>query len=61
MEGEFCQVLVSATSKDEANRISDILITKKLVAGVLIVKGPSRYWWGVKLLRRNIIIFRLFL
>jgi len=53
MEGEFCQVLVSATNKDEADRISDILITKKLVAGVLIVKGPSRYWWEGEIVEKE--------
>lgn len=41
----FCQVLISATSKNEANRIIDKLLKKRLIAGGLITKGPSRYFW----------------
>ena len=49
MEEEFCQVLISATTKKEANKISDDLVKKKLIAGSLIMKGPSRYWWKGKI------------
>lgn len=45
MKEEFCQVLISATNKAEANKISDNLVKEKLIAGSLIIKGPSRYWW----------------
>jgi periplasmic divalent cation tolerance protein len=50
---EFCQVLISATSKDEANKISDNLVKKKLIAGSLIIKGPSRYWWQNKIVEKE--------
>ena len=49
----FCQVLISATSKDEADKISDSLIIQKLVAGSLIIKGPSRYWWDGKVVEKE--------
>lgn len=41
----FCQLLISATSKNEADRIIDRLLKKRLIAGSLITKGPSRYFW----------------
>jgi periplasmic divalent cation tolerance protein len=45
MENEFCQIIISATAKQEADKISDLLVNKKLIAGSLILKGPARYWW----------------
>jgi uncharacterized protein involved in tolerance to divalent cations len=53
MEEEFCQVLISATTKKEANKISDDLVKKKLIAGSLIMKGPSRYWWKGKIVEKE--------
>lgn len=50
---EFCHLLVSATSKEEANGISDVLVKEKLIAGALIIKGPSRYWWNGKIVERE--------
>lgn len=50
---EFCQVIISATSKEEANNISDSLVMKKLIAGSLIIKGPSRYWWDGKIVEKE--------
>ncbi|MFH0955010.1 MAG: divalent cation tolerance protein CutA [Candidatus Micrarchaeota archaeon] len=50
---KFCQVLISATSKKEADRISDNLVQKRLVAGSLILKGPSRYWWEGKIVEKE--------
>ena len=50
---EFCQVLISATSREEANKISDNLVTKKLIAGSLIIKGQSRYWWEGKIVEKE--------
>jgi len=49
----FSQVLISATSKKEADKISDVLVRKKFIAGSLIIKGPSRYWWGGKIIERE--------
>lgn len=48
-----CQVIISATSRREANRISDALVKKRLVAGTLILKGDSRYWWKKKIVRKT--------
>ena len=53
MLDEFCQVLISATNREEANTISDALVKKKLIAGSLIIKGPSRYWWEDKIIERE--------
>ena len=48
-----CQVIISATNRDEANRISDHLTENKLVAGTMITSGPSRYWWQGKIVERE--------
>ena len=53
MQGKFCQVIISATSRKEANRISDTLVKKRLIAGSLIIKGPSRYWWKGKMVEKE--------
>jgi len=53
MPEEFCQVLISATNRKEANKISDTLVKKKLIAGSLILKGPSRYWWEGKIVEKK--------
>jgi len=53
MQKAFCQVLISATSKEEADRISGKLVTKKLIAGSLIIKGSSRYWWKGKIVKKE--------
>jgi len=49
----FCQIIVSATSKREAEKISGVLIKKKLIAGSLIIKGFSRYWWKGKIVKKE--------
>ena len=53
MKSEFCQIIISATTKKEADTISDHLIKQKLIAGSLILKGPSRYWWGGKIVEKT--------
>lgn len=53
MTKNFCRVIVSATNRKEANRISDVLVSRKLVAGTLITKGPSRYWWKNKIVEKE--------
>ncbi|MDO8559219.1 MAG: divalent cation tolerance protein CutA [bacterium] len=50
---DFCQTLISATTKKEADKISDTLIKKRLIAGSLVIKGPSRYWWGGKIVEKE--------
>lgn len=53
MQKRFCQILISATTRAEANNISDDLVRKKLVAGCLITKGSSRYWWKGKIVEKT--------
>lgn len=53
MKREFCQVLISAPTEKEANKISDTLVKKKLVAGSLIYKGPCRFWWQGKTIEKD--------
>jgi len=53
MKKQFCQLLVSATTKKEADKISDVLVKKRLVAGSLILRGPSRYWWKNKIVEKE--------
>ena len=45
---EFLYIIISATSREEADRISEVLVKKKLIAGSLILKGDSRFWWKGK-------------
>jgi len=52
MTKDFCRILISATSKKEADKISDTLVKKRLIAGSLMIKGPSRYWWKGKIVER---------
>lgn len=49
----YCQVLISATTRKEANAISDLLVKKKLIAGSLLLKGPSRYWWEGRIVEKE--------
>lgn len=45
MQKDYCYILISASNKKEANKISDNLLKNKLIAGLLILRGPARYWW----------------
>lgn len=45
--------VVSATSKEEADKISDKLTRKNLVAATLISKGDSRYHWKGELVEET--------
>ncbi|MFH1398526.1 MAG: divalent cation tolerance protein CutA [Candidatus Woesearchaeota archaeon] len=42
---EYCYVLIAMPSKNEADQISKKLIEKRLVAGSIIFRGDTRYWW----------------
>lgn len=53
MPKEFCQVLINAKNIREVNKISNILVKKRLIAGSLILKGPSRYWWKDKIVEKE--------
>lgn len=45
MEEKHCQILINCPKREEANKILDMLLEKRLVAGGLITNGPSRYHW----------------
>ena len=49
MAGEYLRALISATSKDEAEKILKTLLEKKLVSGGFIFGGDSRHWWKGKI------------
>ena len=44
-EKKFCQVLINCPSKEEAEKIQNMLLEKRLIAGGLITHGPSAYHW----------------
>jgi periplasmic divalent cation tolerance protein len=46
---KFCQVLINCPSKEESDKVLDMLLEKRLVAGGLITHGPSRYHWKGKI------------
>ncbi|MFH1400166.1 MAG: divalent cation tolerance protein CutA [Nanoarchaeota archaeon] len=49
----YCHIIISATSKAEANLICDSLLQAHLIAGGLIIDGPSRYWWEGRVVERK--------
>lgn len=53
MSSRYLQVLISAESKVQADKILDSLLNKKLVAGGLILKGPSKFWWKGKIVAKE--------
>ena len=53
MQEEFCKVLIDAVNSEEANKISDALVRQRLIAGSLITKGPSRYWWEGEIVEKE--------
>ena len=48
----ICQVLISAPNKKEGEEIAVNLMKKKLIAGALITKGFSTYWWQNKIVKK---------
>ena len=49
---KICQVLISAPSKKEGEDIAASLVKKKMIAGALITKGSSIYWWQNKIVKK---------
>jgi periplasmic divalent cation tolerance protein len=47
------KAVISATSKQEADEISDMLIQEELIAGTMIHSGPSRYHWGGEIVEKE--------
>lgn len=46
---KYYRAWISATSQQEAEKILDLLLEQKLVAGGLITKGVSHHWWQGKI------------
>jgi len=53
MTNQFCRVLISALDEAEANKISEALVSKRLVAGALITDGTAKYWWNGKVVDKH--------
>jgi periplasmic divalent cation tolerance protein len=49
---EYFVALISATSKEEAQKIMLHLAERHLIAGGLITNGDSAYWWNNKLVEK---------
>lgn len=48
-----CKLEINANTKEEANRIASALISKKLMAGCLVFKAPTIYWWEGKIVEKD--------
>lgn len=48
----YCRVRISATSQEEADKISKTLVEKKLVAGTMISSGNCHYWWDNEIVEK---------
>jgi periplasmic divalent cation tolerance protein len=46
---KFCQVLINCPSREESEKVLDMLLERRLVAGGLITHGPSKYHWKGKI------------
>ena len=58
----YCQLFISATTEKEAEAIGRQLLKEKLIAGYLLLKGPSVFWWKGKITKQlyyNIMAFSL--
>lgn len=53
MNTSYLQVYISAEDKKQADSISNSLLEKKLVAGVMLFNGPARFWWKGKIAEMN--------
>ncbi|NQV00042.1 MAG: divalent-cation tolerance protein CutA [Parcubacteria group bacterium] len=45
MNKEYYRVIISATSKEEADKITELLLKDKIIAGGFITSGESHHWW----------------
>lgn len=50
---KYLQVYISAEDKNQADTILNSLLAKKLVAGGLLLSGPSRFWWKGEIVNMN--------
>ncbi|MDP1722899.1 MAG: divalent cation tolerance protein CutA [Candidatus Gottesmanbacteria bacterium] len=42
---KYLQCYISAENKNQADAILNSLLAKRLVAGGMLLHGPSRFWW----------------
>lgn len=55
---KFCQIYINATTSEEADKIINHLLIKRLIPGANVVNAPCKYWWEGKLVSRpDLIIF----
>ena len=45
MGADYLHVFVSAENEEQANRVRDALMEKKLIPGGQIMQGPAKFWW----------------
>ena len=50
---KYYQVFISAEDKEQANKILDALLAKKLVIGGPILEGPAKFWWKGEIVAMN--------
>lgn len=50
---QYYQVLISAEDREQANKLRDALLTKKLILGGPILQGPARFWWKEELVEMD--------
>ena len=53
MSNKYLQVFISAEDKDQADKILNSLLEKKLVSGGLLLSAPARFWWKGKIVNMN--------
>lgn len=46
----FCQVIISAEDRKNANEIANALLKKRLIVGCLIINAPAKFWWKGKMI-----------
>ena len=46
---QYYQVFISAETKEQATKILDALLEKKLILGGPILEGPAKFWWKGKI------------
>jgi len=45
MENKYLQVTISAENKEQADKIMNVLLEKKLVTGGQMINAPARFLW----------------
>ena len=53
MTNDYLQVFISAEDKEQADKILNSLLNKKLVSGGLLLNAPARFWWKGEIANMN--------